>query len=252
MFLLHLKTLLRALVLPPAAPLVLALFGLLVLRRRPSLARYCLVIGIGSLTLLSMPLVAHALTGLVERCPALNLAAPTGAQAIVILGGGGQRSDAPEYGGPAAKPVLLERLAYGAYLARRTALPVLITGFHVEARAMQATLQRNFDVVPRWVDDQAYDTFENARNAAKLLQAEHIQRIILVSSATHLWRASQEFAAAGLEVVPAPAGVAESRSGESLGVVPDADALAESRTALYELLGESVRQFFAVTRLRRQ
>ena len=252
MFLSLIKTLLRELVLPPAAPLLLALFGLGMLRRRPVLARYCLVIGIGSLTLLSMPLVASALTGLVERYPALNLAAPTGAQAIVILGGGGQRSFAPDYGGPAAKPVLLERLEYGAYLAHRTALPVLITGFHLEVRAMQATLQRSFAVVPRWVDDQSYDTFENARNSARLLKADDIHRIILVTSAAHLWRASQEFAAAGLEVVPGPVGVAEPRTVESLGVVPDADALAKSRTALYELLGESVRQFFSVTGLRRQ
>jgi uncharacterized SAM-binding protein YcdF (DUF218 family) len=252
MFLLHLKTLLRMLVLPPAGPLFVAWFGLAVLRRRPVLARYCLGFSIGSLTLLSLPLVASALTAVVERYPALDLAAPSGAEAVVILGGGGQREYAPEYGGPAAKPGLLERLEYGAYVAHRTALPVLVTGFHVEARAMRASLQRSFYVEPRWVDDQSYDTFENARNSAKLLKTAGIHRIILVTSAVHLWRASHEFVAAGLEVVPAPVGNGDQHAEGPRSLVPDGEALAASRVALYELLGEGVRQFFSFTGIRRQ
>ena len=38
MFFLHLKTLLRTLVLVPAAPLLVAWFGFVMLRRRPTLA----------------------------------------------------------------------------------------------------------------------------------------------------------------------------------------------------------------------
>ncbi len=74
------------------------------------------------------------------------------AQAIVILGGGGQRALAPEYGGPSAGPELMDKLAYGAYLSRRTGLPILVTGFGIEAEAMRATLRENFDIQPRWVD----------------------------------------------------------------------------------------------------
>jgi uncharacterized SAM-binding protein YcdF (DUF218 family) len=252
MFLLHLKALLRTLVLPPASPLLLAMVGLFLWRRRPVLARYCVGLGFGSLALLSMPLVAGALTLLVAHYPALDLGKPSGAEAVVILGGGGQRTYAPEYGGPAAKPILLERLEYGAFVAHRTALPVLVSGFHVEARAMRASLERSFDIEPRWIDDQSYDTFENARNSAALLKSAGVRRIILVTSATHLWRASQEFTAAGLEVVPGPVGVAEPGASEPLSVVPDAEALETSRIALYELLGEGVRRVLAVTHLRRQ
>jgi uncharacterized SAM-binding protein YcdF (DUF218 family) len=112
------KTLLRNLILPPAGPLLLAIIGALLLRRSPRLARVLLAAGLGSLWLLSLPIVSDALTRISTHYPALDLSQPTQAQAIVILGGGGQRAYAPEYGGPAAEPLLLERLAYGAYIAR--------------------------------------------------------------------------------------------------------------------------------------
>jgi uncharacterized SAM-binding protein YcdF (DUF218 family) len=198
-----------------------------------------------------MPIVAKALTALVDRYPALRLDAPTGAQAVVILGGGGQREFATEYGGPAAKPYLLERLEYGAYIAHKTSLPVLVTGFHIEASAMQATLSRSFDIHAHWVDDQSYDTFENARNTAKLLHADGIRKIILVTSAPHLWRASHEFTAAGFDVVPAPIGLPEQTDVVLMDFIPDADALDLSRAAIYEFLGEPVRQFMAAIHLRR-
>src|SRR5271156_2047178 len=205
--LLRLKTLLKIVVLPPAGPLLLAIIGVFLIKRRPALARACLILGLGSLWLLSTPMVSGALTALAEHYPPLDLRSAAGAQAIVILGGGGQRAFAPEYGGPAADPVLLERLTYGAYIARETRLPILVTGFHVEAHAMRATLLRNFGIEPHWVDDQAYDTFENARNSVRLLQADGIHRIILVTHANHMWRSVHEFTAAGIEVVPAPAGI---------------------------------------------
>src|ERR1700728_1025452 len=117
MLLLHLKTLLRQLVLPPAGPLLLA--------RRPRAGRVLLLLALVSLWLLATPVIADALTRLMQRDPPLDLQQLDGAQAIVILGGGGQRSWAPEYRGPAAGIESLERISYGAYLTRRTGLPIL-------------------------------------------------------------------------------------------------------------------------------
>jgi len=245
------KTLLRNLILPPAGPLLLAFAGLLLLRRRPRLARVLLAVGLGSLWLLSLPVVADALTRLTMHYPALDLAQPTQAQAVVILGGGGQRAFAPEYGGPSAEPLLLERLAFGAYVARHTALPVLVTGNGIEATAMSATLERNFGIEVRWVESRAYDTFENARNSAQLLRADGVRRIILVTSATHLWRSAHEFTAAGLEVVPAPVGVLAEREVGVQRYLPDVSALVRSYMASYEMLGEPVREILALTHLRR-
>jgi uncharacterized SAM-binding protein YcdF (DUF218 family) len=195
--------------------------------------------------------VSDAVTRLAEYYPPLDLRSTAGAQAIVILGGGGFRVFAPEYGGPAAEPLMLERLSYGAYIAGKTGLPVLVTGFHSEAGAMRDTLLRNFGVDARWVDDQAYDTFENARNSVRLLQASGVRRVILVTHSTHMWRSVHEFTAAGIEVVPAPAGVRAQRDfGPSL-YVPNPDALLRAHGAIYELLGEPVRALLAATHLRR-
>jgi uncharacterized SAM-binding protein YcdF (DUF218 family) len=252
MWLLQLKTVLRELILPPAGPLLLAGLGLLLLKRRAVLGRVCLIAGLGSLWLLSTPIVSDAITRLMERYPPVDLQQAAGAQAIVILGGGGQRVLAPEYAGPAAEPLLLERLSYGAYLAQKTGLPVLVTGFMIEAHAMHDTLQRNFGIEARWIDDRAYDTFQNARNSARLLKAAGVHRIVLVTRATHLGRSVQEFRDTGLEVVPAPVGILADRDAGIYRWLPNPDALLRSHAAVYEMLGEPVRMFLAATHLRRQ
>jgi len=251
-FILQLKLLLRTLTLPPAGPLLLAFIGMLLLRRRPVLARSLLIVGLGSLWLLSTPLVSDMLTARAEYYPPLDMRRAADAQAIVILGGGGQRGFAPEYQGPAADPGLLERLSYGAYVAHSTGLPVLVTGFNIEAVAMRATLQRNFGIEAHWVDDQAFDTFQNARNSARILNAAEIRRIVLVTGATHMRRSVHEFTAAGLEVVPAPAGMLAKRDLGVRGYLPTPEALMRSHAAVYELLGEPVRAFLSATHLRRQ
>jgi uncharacterized SAM-binding protein YcdF (DUF218 family) len=149
MFLLHLKTVVKQLFLPPAGLLLLALLGLLLLKRRPILGRSLIIFSIATLWLLSTPMAANSLTRMAEHYPVLDLRAAAGAQTVVILGGGGQRLYAPEYGGPAAGPVLLERLSYGAFLARQTGLPVLVTGTRIEAAATRASLARNFAIQTR-------------------------------------------------------------------------------------------------------
>ena len=247
---LRLKTLLNGVMLPPSGSLLLAIAGVFLIKSRPRLARACLIVGLGSLWLLATPVVSDALTGLSEYYPALNIQAAAGAQAIVILGGGGQRAFAPEYGGPAADPFLLERLSYGAYLARKTGLPVLVTGNGIEAVAMRDTLQRNFGIEPRWIDDKAYDTFENARNSVQLLKADGVQRIVLVTRASHMRRSVAEFSADGVDVAPAPVGLLAPRNRGIMGYVPNADALQLACAALHELLGEPVRVFLAATNLR--
>jgi uncharacterized SAM-binding protein YcdF (DUF218 family) len=249
---LRLKTVLKTLILPPAGPLLLAMVGVFLMKRRPRLGRACVIAGLGSLWLLGTPLVSDAITRRSEYYPPLDLQAAAGAQAIVVLGGGGQRGFAPEYGGPAAEPYLLERLSYGAYLAGKTGLPVLVTGFEIEAAAMRATLQRNFGIEPRWIDANAYDTFENARNSVQLLKADGVRRIVLVTRASHMRRSVAEFKAAGVEVVPAPVGMLGIRELNVMTFLPNPDALLRACSSLNELLGEPMRAFLAAAHLRRQ
>src|ERR1700761_8966600 len=188
--LLLIKSVLRTLLLPPAGPLLIMVLGIILLRRRPLLARVCLVFAIACLWLLSTPIVSDSLAAMSESYPALDLAHLPNAQAIVILGGGGQLKLAPKYNAPASEPLLLQKLSYGAYLARLTSLPILVSGAEIEADAMSAMLARNFNQTARWVDNQARDTFENAQNSARILDAAGIHRIILVTLGMHMLRAT--------------------------------------------------------------
>jgi uncharacterized SAM-binding protein YcdF (DUF218 family) len=247
-----LKSFARTLILPPAGPLILAVLGLLLVPQRRRLGGALVVIGIASLWLCATPVVADVLTRVAERYPSLDPSSiPMNAQAVVILGGGGVRN-APEYGGPAAEGDTLGRVNYGAFVARRTSLPVLVSGTSLEAAAMSTTLSRDFGIRTRWVENQSGDTYENARFSARLLRADGIHRIILVTSSPHEWRAAHEFMAAGFEVVPAPVAGDISHANGLLGFVPGADGLLRSSAAVYELIGEPVREFMAALHLRRQ
>ncbi|MBW4053265.1 MAG: YdcF family protein [Proteobacteria bacterium] len=246
----QLRILLRTLILPPACLLILGVVGLLLARRHRRLGAGLAAISLSALWLLSTPVIADALQRMADHYPALDLALPVNARAIVILGGGGYRKYAPEYGGPAPEYAMYDRLAYGAYVARRTGLPILVTGRGMEAVTMQVSLARDFRVQTKWVDEAAEDTYDNAHDAARILQAVGITRVILVTSDTHLRRAAQEFEAAGLRIVPAPADVWAPREIGTMRYVPTATGLLRSYTAVYELVGEGVRDLLVATHLR--
>jgi uncharacterized SAM-binding protein YcdF (DUF218 family) len=256
--LMHFKLLLQMLVLPPAGPLLLVIAGACLTRvpgrRGARRAGWTLLVaGIASQWLLATPVVANALSLAAQRCPALDLSRPVEAQAIVILGGDWARREASEYGGaPAAGDGLLGRVAYGVYVAHRTGLPLLISGFPYEVQAMRASLSRDFGVEPRWIESHSRDTFENARLSAPILQAAGVRRIILVTSAVHEWRAAHEFESAGLGVVPAPEAFWSWPGFGPRRYWPSPTALKASADALHEILGDLARRAMAVLGLRRQ
>jgi uncharacterized SAM-binding protein YcdF (DUF218 family) len=256
--LITLKMLLQALLLPPGGPLLVAAAGacLIGLHRGVGARRAgwaLLIASLATLWLLATPAVASALTEAVQRYPALDLERPVQAQAIVILGGGEARPSAPEYGGaPAAAAGLLERVAYGAFVARHTGLPILVSGEYREAIAMRASLARDFQLEPRWVEERSRDTFQNAQFSAPILKAAGVSRIILVTDAAHEWRAAHEFTSAGLIVVPAPEGMWLWHGSGPRRYLPYSAALDHSRIALHEFFGELARRALATLDLRRQ
>lgn len=244
------KQFLKNLALPPTGPLILALAGFLWVasgrRRGPALA----LCGAGILLLwaFSTPIVGDVLIRAVERYPALDLSRPLQAQAIVILGGG-VRLGAPEYGGHAApSATTLQRLVYGARVARATGLPVLVSGSRYEAEAMSEFLRHDLSVTPRWVESRSRDTRQNAEKSAAILAPAGVRKIVLVTSSEHMARAVREFRIAGLAVIPAPAEMWTRRDQSILVWVPNAEALVRSERAMYEVLGrlvQSLRLAFA-------
>jgi uncharacterized SAM-binding protein YcdF (DUF218 family) len=245
-----LKVLGRSLILPPTASLILILFGTILIWRQRRFGWALFVVGFASLWLLCTPFAADGLSALAERYPALDPSLPVNAQAVVVLGGGGERSHAPEYNGAMAEPIMLERLTLAAFLAHQYALPLAVSGTATEATAMSATLSRNLGVRPRWIEGSSRDTYENAQLSARILLPAGIKRIVVVTSSAHEWRAAHEFMAAGFDVVPAPAGVLDSRETGVFRFIPDPDALMRSHAAVYELIGEPMRRLQAALGVR--
>lgn len=240
-FVAALKAAFKALVLPPAGPLLLAAIGLALWHRRPRLARALAAIGVGALLLLSLPVVSSALLLAASDTRVLDPGAARDAQAIVILSGG-LRRDAPEYGGDTLGRLSLERTRYGAKVARETGLPVLVTGGPYgrtppEARVMRDALELEFGVRVRWVEDRARTTRENAQFTAQILRPLGIERVVLVVHAFDVRRARLEFERAGLSVLPAPTVIPRLAVAGIADFVPSAAALQFSYYALYELFG---------------
>jgi uncharacterized SAM-binding protein YcdF (DUF218 family) len=245
-----LKTLARELILPPNPSLLLALLGASLIWRRQRFGWAVFVVGFASLWLMCMPIVADRLSALAEGYPALNPDRPVNAQAVVVLGGGGERMHAPEYNGPMAEPIMLERLTLAAFLARRYSLPLAVSGAVSESRAMSETLSRNFGVKPRWIEGNSRDTYENAQLSARILLPGGVKRIVLVTSSAHEWRAAHEFMAAGFDVVPAPAGVLDYREPGVFRLIPSTAGLMRSHAAVYGLIGEPMRRLQAALGVR--
>lgn len=240
-FVAALKATFKALVLPPAGPLLLALVGLAFWCMRPRLARVLVAVGVGALLLFSLPIVSSALRLAASDTRVLDPAAAREAQAIVILSGG-LRRDAPEYGGDTLGRLALERTRYGAKVARETGLPVLVTGgaygpTRPEAHVMRDVLEREYGVPVRWVEDRARTTRENAQFTAQLLRPLGVERVVLVVHAFDVRRARLEFERAGLSVVPAPTMIPRLAIVGVADFLPSAEALQSSYYALYELFG---------------
>jgi len=123
--------LLEQLIGPPGGFIFLALLGLILMRRYQRAGFYVAASGLFLLYVVSLPVTAGILMSMLEPETALAekdlLAANKSPQAIVILGAG-RRYDTPEFSGDTPDAFGLERIRYGVWLARRTRLPILVTG----------------------------------------------------------------------------------------------------------------------------
>ncbi|MCL2656743.1 MAG: YdcF family protein [Betaproteobacteria bacterium] len=203
------KKVLVALFMPPTLPILLVIVGLVLLHWRRRLGLALAWSGALLSVLLTQPITVSWMVGALETAPVVAPAQLREAQAIVILAGG-RRAYAPEFrGGQTVNRLTLERIRYGAKLARETDLPILVSGGAPtrgtpEAELMRRALIDDYGITPKWVETRSLDTAGNAQLSAPILHAHGIQRIVLVTHAAHMTRAAAEFRHAGFEVIPAP------------------------------------------------
>ncbi|MDD5272527.1 MAG: YdcF family protein [Methylovulum sp.] len=244
MDILTLTYLIKLFLLPPTSLLLMAFAGLL-LRKHP-VGLPLTVVSLTLLTALSLPIVSKTIAATLENQPIVEAGQIQRfkPQAIVVLGGGS--TFGKEYGQPlTANDRTLLRLRYAAKLARDTHLPILVSGGKVfpdaalsEAQIMAGILQDEFNVPVVWQEANSRNTAENARFSHQLLQAQGIDKIILVTQAYHLPRALELFRQEGFQVLPAPTAFIKYKPSLSLfSFIPSATALENSFLVLHEYLG---------------
>jgi uncharacterized SAM-binding protein YcdF (DUF218 family) len=207
-----------------------------------------LLLGGGSL-ILSVPAVSDALIDGLQVFPALTadqvVALRSGPPTAIVILSAGRRGYAPEFGGETADGLTLERVRYGARLARETQLPVLVSGgsTHGEAvplaKVLADALREDYGISAKWQESRSSNTAENAIYSADILKRAGINRVVLVTHAWHMKRAYAAFAANGLSVIAAPTAFYGRSVSRTWGYYfePDAQALRNAGYALHEIIG---------------
>ncbi len=226
---------------PPAVLIVLCLVGGLLALVWRGFGLAVVILSAAALYLLAMPVAS---SWLLERVEAGLPDSPElrAAQAIVVLGGDVHLGDGravPDSLGPLS----LERVLYGAQAHRRLHLPVAVSGGRVLGSdatvggLMKEALERDFAVPVTWSEDRSRTTQENALFTARMLQADGIATLVLVSNAWHLPRAMSAFERAGMKALfwPTPRSVVRLRRIDDF--LPSIAALHDSFYALHEMLG---------------
>ncbi|MGE4239674.1 YdcF family protein [Ramlibacter sp.] len=197
----------------------------------------------------STPLASESLARWLEAdAGARTMAELPRARAAVVLGGGmlGARPPLLPYPDMGAAA---DRMWHAARIYHAGKAPLLVLSGGIsrpgepnESEAMQLLL---LDLgVPREamrLEGASFNTASNARMSARLLEAEGIRSVLLVTSALHMRRARKNFEAAGIHVVPAPTDFgAVARPFDVGQLLPEASALTGSADAMKELVGYAV------------
>ncbi len=249
-----LSKLLPLFIYPLGLTCVLLLVALGLLWKRPRLAALpilasLLVLGLGSSGWMSDRLVRSLEFQLLPVAPLPK------ADAIVVLGG------ATEPPLPPRPWVELreegDRVVYAAKLYREGKAPLVILSggrvqWDVKAPPESTDMAEVMEPmgVPRTAmleDPASFNTYENAVNVKKIMQAQGIRQILLVTSAMHMPRSLLIFKRLGIEAIPAPTDfltirddipeVQSTAAGIILNTLPEAEHLRQTTRALKEYIG---------------
>lgn len=236
----------HVILLPPTSLFVGMAIGWLLHWRWPRLGKGISRVSLFLLFAVCTPLGADLLVAPLEGLTTpLASADGTGAQAIVLLAAG-RLENAPEYANTHVPDyIALARLRYAARLQHATGLPLLVTGGNrakdaskdSKAASIARALRDDFRTPVTWIEGDSETTAENASKSKAILQANHVQRILLVTDAMHMPRSEAVFRASGFEVVAAPTVFLRREHVDFGEFVPSAEALRRSYYATYEWLG---------------
>lgn len=238
-----LKTLIKAVLLPPGIMIALGVVGLALMPRRRKLGMTLVAASMTLLLVLSMPAVSNPLAQSLARHVPLEVEGIPAAVGAIVLLTSGINANSPEYGGDVASLSSVERARYAAFLHRRTGLPILVVGGRPrpstlsEGEAARRLLEDEWGVPVRWLEGEARDTEESAFNSFKILNREGIGTILLVTHFYHMVRGEFIFMRAGFQVIPAAMGFKTQAPFTAYDLLPSAGALSVSTWVLNEWFG---------------
>jgi uncharacterized SAM-binding protein YcdF (DUF218 family) len=193
---------------PTAQALLIAIVGLLlVFKRWKKTGAACLVLGFSWLIACTTPaFVAWLNRGLEHRFPQRDVAAYPQADVIVVVGGDGFPDDQSDWD-DAEGHVAKTRVGFGyqLYMAGKAPVIVLSAGQGGALRMAAMLQQHGVPSSAIRIESRSNNTYENAVFSSRILDQEHLQSILLVTSPAHMPRAAAAFSKLGLEVIPAPA-----------------------------------------------
>jgi uncharacterized SAM-binding protein YcdF (DUF218 family) len=250
---LFLSKLLPLFIYPLGFSCLLLIISLILLWKYPRWAVFPIALALLILLISSNGIVANNLLKSLEW-QYIPSEIPT-ADSIVILGGATrtpakprQMVDLTEQG---------DRIIYGGKLYLEGKAPLIIAaggrakwrgGGNPESQDMVELL--SLMGIPSEVIIQeplSLNTYENAVNVGKILQEKNLKKIILVTSALHMPRASAIFKHQGIEIIPAPTDflISEQEINEIndnteafvLNMLPDSIALDQTTKVLKEYIG---------------
>ncbi len=227
----------------PLFPLALLAAFLLALRLRRHRRGILAILALVLLFLIAWPPVAHSTMRLFERnFPPLKNEAPD-TQAIVVLASE-VCPPSPEF--PRARPGsdTYERCQYAAWLYRARPLPVLASGgpgnlgIGAYSAVMRDTLLHlGVPEANIWCETRSHSTHENALYSSQMLREKGIRRIVLITDAYHMLRASACFRKEGMEVSPGPCGFRTYEGFHWQQLLPGWEPISWNEDALHESVG---------------
>lgn len=236
------RNLVLTLALPPMGFVTLTLIALCLRGRSRVWGRRIALVSTAALLICAMPAVSGSMLRALETGLPTTPPAADPPQAIVVLGGDLIRASEEKLG---VRPGLLtlDRLRTAAALARRTGLPILVTGGIVQRGAtpvgvvMAESLKEDFRTPVRWTESRSINTQQNAQYSAHILRAEGIDSIYVVTHSWHMRRALLAFRRTGLEVTAAPTDPDEPLGPELGDFLPRVSAWQTCFFAMHEWIG---------------
>jgi len=247
-----LSKLLPLFVYPVGISCLLMALGLVWIWKHPKRATWAIALSLFILFFSSNPVVSDKFLLTLERQYLPPNPMPT-ADAIVVLGGATRPSTPPRPWVDVLEAG--DRILYGARLYNQGRAPkLLLSGGRVhwrggsdgsEAEDMkEIAIAMNVPAADILLENTSLNTRQNAVNVKKVMEAQSIDSVLLVTSAVHMPRAAAIFRKLEINIIPAPTDYlvpeqaqASTLEGRMLSLLPTAGALDHFTNALKEYVG---------------